>query len=341
MRRLVPIFRDAGESFEADTCGPLVEAAGRKEVRLEALVHGHYPGRPLPAGTLPGLKSVGYWDATAPQSWGLPWHRNEGIEITFLESGKLSFWVDEKEYTLQPDVLTLTRPWQKHRLGNPNVGLGKLHWLILDVGVRRPNQAWSWPKWIVLNQKDLDELADIIRQTEQPVWKASTEIRHCFVSVASAVEQDRRGSSASVIAVRINELLLLLLELLRRRKPALNQELTTSRATVQMFLDDLASHPEHLALEWNVQEMAESCGLGVTQFVHIVRQLTNMTPGAFLNQKRLDLAAKLLKTEHSVTVTEIALRCGYSSSQYFSNVFRRRYGCTPTEYRHVVEDLST
>ena len=333
MRRLVPIFRDAGESFEADTCRPLVEAAGRREVELQALVHGHYPGRPLPAGVLAGLKSVGYWDAASPQSWGLPWHRNEGIEITFLESGKLAFGMDEKEYTLQPDALTLTRPWQQHRLGNPNVGVGRLHWLILDVGVRRPNQSWNWPRWVVLSPADLADLAGIIRQTEQPVWKASTEIRHCFHSIASAVASDRRGNSASVIAVRINELLLLLLRLLRSRKPQLNEALTTSRATVQMFLDDLTVHPEHLALEWTVQEMAESCGLGATQFIHLVRQIANTTPLSFLRQRRLDRAAQLLRGNGGLGIMEVAMACGFSSSQYFASVFKKCFGSTPSEYR--------
>lgn len=333
MRRPIPIFRSDEGSFEADACRPLVQAVERREVELQALVHGHYPGRPLPSGVLPGLKSVGYWDAATPQSWGLPWHRNEGIEITYLESGRLAFAAGDKEYSLAPDALTITRPWQRHRVGEPNVGVGRLHWLILDVGVRRPNQPWNWPRWVVLSPADLADLAGIIRQTEQPVWKASAEIRHCFHSIASAVAADRRGSSASVIAVRINELLLLLLRLLRSRKPRLNEALTTSRTTVQMFLDDLTVHPEHLALEWTVPEMAESCGLGVTQFIHLVRQITNMTPLNFLQQRRLEHAARLLRGDGGKGITEVAMACGFSSSQYFASVFKRRFGCTPSEFR--------
>src|SRR5207249_3334840 len=113
--------------------------------------------RKLPAGELCGIKSIGYWDALGPQTWGLPWHRNEGVEVTFLESGRLGFAVDGREYALQPDALTVTRPWQSHRVGNPLIGPGKLHWLILDVGVRRPNQAWRWPDWVMLKGADREE----------------------------------------------------------------------------------------------------------------------------------------------------------------------------------------
>ena len=333
MSRPTPIYTNNEESFVADNCEPLVEAAERKEVQLQALVHGHYPGRKLPAGQLQGLKTAGYWDADAPQRWGLPWHRNEGIEITYLESGRVAYGVDDRQYNLQPGALTVTRPWQKHRVGDPVVGPGKLHWLIIDVGVRRPNQPWKWPGWIMLSERDRDELAGVLRQTDQPVWKASGDIAHCFCAIGGAIDSDKQGSSISTLTIRINELLLLLLVLLRKQKPVLDEALTTSRRTVELFLSDLNLHREHLALEWTVLDMADSCGLGVTQFIHAVKQLTNMTPLHYLNHCRLDVAATLLSGHPGEKVTDIAQTCGFASSQYFATVFNRRFGCTPSEFR--------
>ena len=159
------MYKAPDESFVADTCQTLVDAAQRGEVRIEALVHGHYPGRKLPGGELSGIKTVGYWDARGPQTWGLPSHRNEGIEITFLESGKLAFGIGDQEHLLHADALTITRPWQTHRVGNPAVGPGKLHWLILDVGVRRPNQSWKWPAWIMLSGPDRGLYTELVYGT--------------------------------------------------------------------------------------------------------------------------------------------------------------------------------
>ena len=130
--------------------------------------------------------------------------------MTVLESGRIGFAAEDREFTLQPDALTVTRPWQSHRVGNPLVGPSKLHWLILDVGVRRPNQAWRWPEWVMLSGPDSEELAAILRQTDRPVWKASGEIRHCFHAIANAVELDHNGSNISALTIRINGLLLLL-----------------------------------------------------------------------------------------------------------------------------------
>ncbi len=335
MRELVPIYSTPAGVFQADVCRPLVEAVERSEVELRALVHGHYPGCKLPPRSLPGVKTVGHWDAAGAQSWGLPWHRNEGIEITFLESGRVAFAVDGREITLSPGSLAITRPWQTHRVGNPRIGPGKLHWLILDVGVRRPNQDWKWPSWCMLSQADLKELETALRQTEQPVWTASGDLRRCFQKISNAVQTSSPHSPISELGVHINELLLLLLTLFRKHRPALNKSLTSTERTVELFLADLRDHPEHLSLEWTVEEMAQSCGLGVTRFIHLVKQITNFTPLRYLNDCRLSHAAKLLRSASAPSVTGVAQDCGFSSSQYFATVFRRRFGCAPSDFRAV------
>jgi hypothetical protein len=122
------------------------------------------------------VKTVGFWDAEHDQQWGLDWHRNEGLELTYLERGTLAFGVDDHQYALHPDDLTITRPWQPHRVGTPHVTAGRLHWVILDVGVRHPHHAWRWPGWLVLTKADIQELTNFLRQNEQPVWHASEEI---------------------------------------------------------------------------------------------------------------------------------------------------------------------
>jgi AraC-like DNA-binding protein len=173
----------------------------------------------------------------------------------------------------------------------------------------------------------------VLRQTDQPVWRATSDLRHCFQKIAAALEPGGVGSPVSVLAIRVNELLFLPLTLMRTRKPALDESLSSSRRTVELFLQDLRRRPEHLALGWSVPEMAESCGLGVTRFADVVRQLTNMTPLRFLNLYRLEVAASLLARSPRPSVTEVAQRCGFSSSEYFASVFARRYGCTPTAFR--------
>ena len=104
MAKVTPRFRDHGQVHRADTCKPLIDSANRGEVILQALARGAYPGRPLPLNALPHLKSIGFWDADHAQNWGLPWHRNEGIELTYLETGEIAFAAEQEKFTCIPAI---------------------------------------------------------------------------------------------------------------------------------------------------------------------------------------------------------------------------------------------
>jgi len=329
----VPIFRDHDRRYEADACAAVVDADARGAIRLEALARGQYPGRRLPQRELAGVKSVGFWDAEIEQEWGLATHRNEGIELTFLETGRLDFVADRKAYQLQPDDLTITRPWQPHQIGDPHVGASRLHWLILDVGVRRPHQKWNWPNWMTLTSGDAARLTNFLRHCGQHVWPTGAALRRCWQHIGETVRRDREGDHLSRLAVHLNELFVLLLELFDAGDVRLDESLSSSRHTVQLFLDELEREPERLGHAWSVKEMAEHCGLGVTRFTALCRQVTHQTPTHYLTRLRIDRAVRLLRERASMSVTQIAHACGFSSSQYFATVLKQHTGRRPSDFR--------
>jgi AraC family L-rhamnose operon regulatory protein RhaS len=324
------IFLAPGATYHADRCEPLVQAVERGEVELHAWTHRGYPGTAMPNKLLPEISTVGYWNVSGTPTWGLDWHRNEGIELTFLSRGRTPFLVEGESFSLESAHLTVTRPWQKHRVGNPCVGSTRLHWLILDVGVRRPDQPWNWPAWVVLSPADVRHLTTLLSHNEQPVWRANDDVAACFERMATLVRTTDAAPGSSRMRLCVNELLVALLELLSSRNPPLNPRLVSTRRSVEMFLaalDDTVDHP------WTLEEMAERCGLGRSRFATYCREITNMTPGTYLSQRRVAAAQRLLRQEGDLSVTEIALRCGFQSSQYFAVVFRKLAGVAPREFR--------
>ena len=103
-------FVAESERLRADSCEPLKAAVAKNEIAFNALARGAYPGRRLPQKVLEGIMTVGYWDARSNQTWGLDWHRNEGIELTYLARGKIAFAVDKTDFQLSHGHLTVTRP---------------------------------------------------------------------------------------------------------------------------------------------------------------------------------------------------------------------------------------
>jgi AraC-like DNA-binding protein len=328
----LPTYDDRGKRLLPDTHEPVLRGIAAKQVFLAALGRGHYPGQRLPARTLPGLCSVGFWDAARQQQWGTGMHYNEGLEIHAIEAGQLTFSAMGQRHILQAGDATVTRPWLEHSLGDPCVGAARACWLVLDVGIRAPDDAWRWPSWIVLSPADRRELARLLTAMEVHVWRASDLLRRCFQRIAGLIASGRGLEGTSLLGVLINEALVLLLEALREPREDSNQT-TSTQQQVERFWKRLRADPAQLGREWSLQGLAASCGLGETRLVHYTRQLTNLPPLHYLRLCRLELAAQWLLRHPEKTITAVALSCGFSSPQYFSHLFQQHFGCTPNIYR--------
>ena len=330
---VTPIYRGRKSRFEIDSCAPQFAAVRGGKIKLHALTKGHYPGVLLRPSQLPGITSIGFWNGAGAQDWGLEPHRNEGVEMCFLETGTTAFSVETKNFELRSGHFTITRPWQLHKLGAPNIGPGKLHWLILDVGVRRPNQDWRWPRWLTLTAADEAELTRKLRHNENAVWNSSPEIAAAFRGLSECVLHWKQPHIESRMITLLNQLLLGILTALTEQQTHQNPELTSRRRTVELFLRDLATNSTNSSRPWTLEKMASHCGMGITAFSKYCRQLVNNGPVEYLNQCRLARAARQLKENLALPVTEIAFQNGFNSSQYFTTVFRRRFHQTPRAYR--------
>lgn len=324
------IFRSPGQLFHADSCEPLKQAVAAGTVRMAALGRRNYPGGRLP-NDLSEVCLCGYWDAACDQSWGPGWHRNEGLEFSFVESGQVPFAIEGgRTFIVEPGHLTITRPWQRHRVGNPNVPASRFHWLILDVGVRRANQPWIWPPWLLYPPAAIQRMTRILLQNKQPVWRANEEIACCFRKLGKAASLGSTTPEAIArLKILINTFIFAFAEILEQRRP-LDRGLSSTAQATRHFLNGL---PGRLDEPWTLESMAKNCGLGRSRFAAHCRLITNVSPVEYLIRCRVDAAAKLIMERPEMNITDVAFACGFESSQYFATVFRQRLKCSPSDWR--------
>jgi AraC-like DNA-binding protein len=79
-------------------------------------------------------------------------------------------------------------------------------------------------------------------------------------------------------------------------------------------------------------ELAADAGLSAHHFCRAFRQSTGLPPHAYLIQRRLDRACDLLRSSN-MSITEIALMCGYSSGSHLSASFQKEIGVSPKMFR--------
>lgn len=85
-----------------------------------------------------------------------------------------------------------------------------------------------------------------------------------------------------------------------------------------------------------IEAMAEAIGYNRAYLSRLFKRRTGLTPIAFLTQVRIDHGRRLLRERPELTVEQIASSVGIQDALYFSKLFRRRYGESPTEYRQSV-----
>ena len=87
-----------------------------------------------------------------------------------------------------------------------------------------------------------------------------------------------------------------------------------------------------LSGDLSLQELAAECGLSASHFSRAFKASTGMTPSAWLQQRRLEAALRLLQSS-AMPLATVALACGFADQSHLTRVFKRAYGVPPGEWR--------
>jgi len=88
----------------------------------------------------------------------------------------------------------------------------------------------------------------------------------------------------------------------------------------------------HMEIPCSIQNLMELEGLSASGVFSIFHRYLQDSPLAYLQRRRLELAARLLK-ESVYSISDIARRLCFNSPFYFSRAFKKRYGVSPRTFR--------
>lgn len=103
----------------------------------------------------------------------------------------------------------------------------------------------------------------------------------------------------------------------------------------------LAAHQQRLLIETiehqlaeplSIGQLAAQCALSPYHFARMFRESFGVPPHQYLLARRLDRARAWLRNS-SMSLSDIALACGFTSASHFANRFRHAIGATPGAYR--------
>ena len=262
-------------------------------------------------------------------------HKNRGMELTYITRGRMEWVVDGRIEVVQQGDIFFTLPWQLH--GSPVLEqpVNEAWHLLFEIegDYRKPCASIGFPQAFGLTRSESAQISRAFCGAKRNVWSASPWIKKLFPWMVQELESRRSLSRANGLSL----LRVILVEFSRQMEeaPVPEMDALDSERRVSAFLDLLRGRCDE---EWTLEQMSEACEVQRTRLTELVRKLTAYSPMGYLTRLRISRARDLLRSsDHSVT--EIAISCGFSSSQYFANVFRRLVGQTPSAFRMGYEDI--
>ena len=273
-------------------------------------------------GTLAFPAEYDYVDSRHPR-YQMPFHWHNEWEILRILAGEFRIYLDEEEYCARTGDIFLIRP-------------GMLHGGI-------PNECTY--ECFVFDLYGLFRSMDMVKGYLRPFYRQH-QLPRVFFS----------GGENSEILPIIDELM----SAFRNADENASPELDTIGCLCRLFswirkeghylpssedtdaelhrVDQIKSVLEYIDANFSsplsLEKLAGVVGMNPKYFCRVFSRLTHQSPMDYVNFYRIEQAAYLLSST-SLSVTAVAMECGFWESSYFTKVFRKYKGVTPKKYRQT------
>ena len=244
-------------------------------------------------------------------------HFHEFDKIVLLLSGRVDYLVESATYTLQPWELLLV----KHHA---------IHKAVIDQS--RPYERiilYLDRKYFdrVLPEARLMDCFDAADRSGQYLLAPDEEQRRALAETLAAYERAAADESYGAQAMRDTLIMQLLIQIGRMNAGGAENE----GAFDPKIRRVLSYINENLGRELSVDALAEQVYLSRYHFMRLFKAQTGSTVHAYVRQKRLLNAARLIR--EGVPVNKAAADCGFADYSAFHRAFKASFGVSPGQLK--------
>ena len=262
---------------------------------------------------IPGVRTFG-WRNRKKVSSALPPHFHKNcFELTFVFKGSVLFYTTDTQYEICGGEAFLTRPDVAHSTNNVPLSISEIFWIQLD-GSDPSN-------FLFLSEDAAHALLGALYAADGPHIRADNiETQSAAKTFVEAVARYAGGEDVYRIAADLVFFLYRLLDCANATDKNISQDISRVCKYIQ----------EHLCAEMTLQELAQEGGLSVSQFKYKFKQQTGISPRNYINHLKIEQIKKRIAP--GTKFTDLAYEYGFCNSSYFSAVFKKYVGMTPSAY---------
>lgn len=244
----------------------------------------------------------------------LPTHRPRGrldFQILYIASGKAHFYFDgsEKGTVVSAGHMIIYRPKEPQRYVYYGQDQTEVYWV---------HFTGNNVKNILRHYGIMDSMRVISTGT-------SLEYKGIFQKMIQELQRCQTHYP-ELLTLLLLQLLIQINRQIHRDHRKKDEYLDTEMELAMQFFNS------HYNTDINIEEYAASRGMSVSWFIRNFKRYTHTTPMQYLVERRMTNAQVLLETTN-YNITEIGKLVGYDNPLYFSRIFRKQKGISPSEYR--------
>lgn len=271
--------------------------------------------------TVDGIYTVHYFEYAKDFAYSGEVH--DFWELVYADKKNLLITAGAQEIELESGQMYLHKPNEFHNIRCD--GKRAANSVIISFDCNAPELMNVAGKVITLGEKERGLIGSVVQEAASSF---STPLGNPFTYV---MEIDENGDFACQQMIRLS-IEMLLIRLIRKNKNIAPVKINRSSNLLAEITEYLNENVEE-KLEF--QDILKRFNLSASVVKKIFRDQMGCGVMDYFIRLKIDKAKELIR-EENYTFTEISERLNFSTSQYFTTVFKRVSGITPSEYAKVV-----
>lgn len=265
-----------------------------------------------------------YWGVINRAWWRNYEHAHSFFEVCYCYAGGGTFELEKTIYEIGPGDVFIARPGQVHEIISAKKGPMCIHFWAFTL-VREASD----PKKV---DQRLDAVLSAFAESQRVLVQPGEVIDSLVLSLCSEIHHRQPGYQTVIRGLA--ERLILQVARDASGMPLVAEELPllAPHSGDPVISDTIRYIRYHLASKLEIADIAAQVNLSERHLTRLFRQQTGRSVLEFITTERLALACQLL-VERKLSVKQVARAVGYPDAHYFTTLFGRKFGKTPTEFR--------
>ena len=247
----------------------------------------------------------------------LPTWRPKGrldYQLLYVASGKAHFFFDGEEQIVSAGHMVLYLPRQEQHYEYYAKDKPEVYWVHFTGG----------------------QVRNILKHFQIPInsnvfYSGAPSTYQIFFKEMIHELQTCRVGYEELLEMYLRQLLLMIQRTRMEQRPAVNTFMQEEMEKAMRYFQ------EHYNEEIVIEDYAKTRGMSVSWFLRNFKHATNSSPMQYILNLRITNAVSLLENT-DYNVTEIGAIVGYDNPLYFSRIFKKQKGVSPSDYRKLLHE---